>query len=424
MGRLVWSLMAVSCVLVVVASCGGGAAVNNTSGTTGSGGAHTVSSSSSGTTTGSTGGMGGTGGAIADAAPPDASEEARCSSPHPSLSAAIAAASCAVSPPAGAPAPPPPKAYTGGTCPKLIAYDGTNGRAITSMGNARSFPWRSPQPAAQRGPADHLPLVLAQGERAGLLHQGRRAERRRQAALHRGDPPGEGRPGLFPGVNLDLSSPYAIDAGAARRGVHLLRRHALVRVAQYNVNLSCVSSAGVSAGALCTDQLLARVGVPVLVHLALRRRRRFHPALRQPRAGAPPAGDRALGWADGHLHPHLLPDLVAGAREGPSPTATSWSSASTTAATPSLPSIPTRDCRSTRASGSSPSITPTGCRRAPPLHHEGPPLRDALWCAIGAGNAVPRTGACGPPAACRPSTVAPRRPGAGRGRLLAAGRPG
>src|SRR6185437_6385712 len=76
-----------------------------------------------------------------------------CTVQNPYSNAIIAAASCSATPPAGAPTPPAPKAYSGGTCPMLMA--GMNN--ITSMGNARNFLLAVP---SNLMPDEQLPVVF------------------------------------------------------------------------------------------------------------------------------------------------------------------------------------------------------------------------------------------------------------------------
>jgi len=403
MGRLVWSLVAVTCVLVVAVSCGGGAAVNNTSGTTGSGGGHAVSSSSSGTT--STGGMGGTGGTVADAGPPDANDAGPvCKAPDPSQAAAIAAASCAMSPPPGAAVPPPPKAYTGGTCPKLVAYDGTTAmeNTIMSMGNARTFAVAVPK---NLQPNEVLPVIFLwywlKGTENDFYTKGdiqNAVDNQRFIAVL---PHGKGDQSIVPGVNLDLVWPYAITVTQARQDEEFVFFDDMLSCVsqQFNVNLSCVSTAGVSAGALWTDQLIGARSEYLSSFISLSG---GVGGFIKPYASPPP--------------PHALPGIVLWGGPSDNCIIINFQTCSQTLEKDLLadcnfmvecvhncghgepPFDP--DAGSSLYAGlwqfafDHPYWLPAG---ASPYTTKGLPSDMPSWCAIGAGKAVPRTGACNPP---------------------------
>jgi hypothetical protein len=239
MGSMLRAFFA-SCLLLVllVSSCGGGAATKaaSTTGGASSGGA-------------STGGAGaGTGGAGGGAA--DAGHEAgpMCTvSDAPYGAAAVAAASCSATPPAGAPTPPAPKAYSGGTCPTLAA--GSN--AITSTGNARSFLLAVP---SNLMPTEQLPVVFLwywlKGSSEDFYTIGDV-----QAAVDQ-----QRFLAVIPDAKGDLfyNWPFTVDDSQARIEEEYSFFDDMLSCvsAQFNVNASCVSTVGVSAGALFTDQLV------------------------------------------------------------------------------------------------------------------------------------------------------------------------
>lgn len=247
MGRLFWSLMGAVAVVLVVMSCGSSGSMNNGSGTTGSGGA-------GGTTTSSTASMGGS---TPEAGPPEAGPDTAADAPmmctvtdQPFGAAAIAAASCSSPPPAGAPMPSPVKKYTGGTCPTLVAYDGTATNTITTMGNMRQFLLAVPN---NLQPNEVLPVIFLWHWLGGSP----------QDFYNTGDVQNAVNTQRFLAVipfkkgDVLYTWPFSIlDSQARMDEEFTFFDDMLACVAgQFNINASCVSTAGVSAGALFTDQL-------------------------------------------------------------------------------------------------------------------------------------------------------------------------
>jgi hypothetical protein len=181
---------------------------------------------------------------------PDAGQEAgpMCMvSDAPYGAAAVAAASCSAAPPAGAPTPPAPKAYSGGTCPTLAA--GMNN--ITSTGNARSFLLAVP---SNLMPSEHLPVIFLwywlKGSSNDFYTIGDV-----QAAVDQ-----QRFIAVIPNAKGDLlyNWPFTVNESQARIDEEDTFFDDMLSCvsAQFNVNAGCVSTVGVSAGALFTDQLV------------------------------------------------------------------------------------------------------------------------------------------------------------------------
>jgi hypothetical protein len=216
--------------VLLVSACGGGAATSTTStGGAGPGGA------------GGTTATGGAGGALPDAGPTCTVSDA------PYGPAVIAAASCAATPPDGAPTPPAPKAYSGGTCPTLAP--GLN--TLTSTGNARTFLLAVP---SNLMPGEKLPVVFLwywlKGSSQDFFEVGDV-----QAAVDQ-----QRFLAIIPDAKGDIfyNWPFTVNESQARTDEEFTFFDDMLSCvsAQFNVNASCVSSAGVSAGALFTDQLV------------------------------------------------------------------------------------------------------------------------------------------------------------------------
>ncbi len=241
--------------VVLVSSCGGTAPKGTGTASSSTGSASTGSASTGGSSTvaatvgSSTGGAGaGTGGAGGGA--PDAGQEAgpTCTvSDAPYGAAVVAAASCSATPPAGAPTPPAPKAYSGGTCPTLAA--GMN--PITSSGNARSFLLAVP---ANLQPNEHLPVIFLwywlKGTAQDFYTVGDV-----QAAVDQ-----QRFIAVIPDAKGDLfyNWPFTVNDSQARVDEEITFFDDMLSCvsSQFDVNASCVSTVGVSAGALFTDQLI------------------------------------------------------------------------------------------------------------------------------------------------------------------------
>jgi predicted esterase len=200
---------------------------------------------SAGKAAGAGGATGGAGGGTLDAG-----HEAgpMCTvSDAPFGAAAVAAASCAATPPPGAPTPPAPKAYTGGTCPTLAAGSNT----LMSTGNARTFLLALPSNIM---PGESLPVIFLwywlKGTSEDFYTVGDV-----QAAVDQ-----QRFIAVIPDAKGDLfyNWPFTVNESQARvdEEVSFFDDMLSCVSAQFNVNASCVSTAGVSAGALFTDQLV------------------------------------------------------------------------------------------------------------------------------------------------------------------------
>ncbi len=353
-----------------------------------------VSSSAAATTgTGGAGGAGGTGG---DAGSPETGPMCMLSD-APFGAAAVAAATCSATPPPGAPTPPAPKAYSGGTCPTLAA--GTN--TLQSMGNARSFLLAVP---ANLQPTENPPVIFLwywlKGSANDFYTVGdvqNAVDEQRFIAV-------------IPNAKGDLFEnwPFLASDSPARVDEELTFFDDMLScvAAQYTVNRSCVSSVGVSAGALFTDMLVGARADYLSSFISL-----------SGGVGAPDGGidgDLLNAWA----HPsHHLPAIVLWGGPDDDCLLIQFQTASQT-----LEQVLGQDCdfmiecihncghseppfsRAPRGLSTyagrwqfaldHPYWLPTG---ASPYTTKGLPSGMPSWCAIGAGNATPRTGACGSP---------------------------
>jgi predicted esterase len=158
---------------------------------------------------------------------------------------------CFAVPPSGATSPPAPKPYSGGSCPALSP--GLN--TIDSGGATRQFILALP---SNLDPSEPLPLVFlwhwlggdAQGFHSAAQVQAA-ADHYRIAAIV---PQAKG--------DLQFKWPIEINQSNGRIAEELQLFDDLLACAseQLNVNRSCVSSVGVSAGALFTTVLAGRRG--------------------------------------------------------------------------------------------------------------------------------------------------------------------
>ncbi len=170
----------------------------------------------------------------------------------------VPAGRCSMAPPPGAQAPPPPQPYSGGTCPMLAP--GKN--SITSNGNAREFLLIMPEdydPAVDQ----NLPVLFMwhwlQGSANSFLEKGEVQQAANDKRFIAVLPEKKGDVGFpVPLIPLDLVWPYDVAQTEARMEEEFgFFDDMLSCVAeQFSVNLSCVSSAGVSAGALWMGQLI------------------------------------------------------------------------------------------------------------------------------------------------------------------------
>jgi predicted esterase len=164
---------------------------------------------------------------------------------------------CGSAPPAGAPTAAAPKAFSGGTCPALTVYDGTPATAntIATAGGNRQFLLVAPDNIT---PDEKLPLIFLWhwlgGDANGFYE---RAEIKNATTQQRFI-------AVIPEKKGDLLFVWPGDllANTARTEEELaFFDDMLACVSQsYNVDNNCVSSAGVSAGALWTPQLASARG--------------------------------------------------------------------------------------------------------------------------------------------------------------------
>lgn len=218
----------------LASACGGDDGGDNESsgGSSGSGGS-AGSAGSSGS-----GGASGSGGSAGDAGV------------DPNL-----ALGCKGTPPPGAQLAAAPKAYTGGTCPTLPRTTTGADIAITSSGNQRAFWLVVPENLQEN---EQLPIVFLWhwlgGEAQDFFERGEV-----QAAVDE-----QRFLAIIPQKKGDITFvwPYsAIDSTARAAEEAVFFDDLLSCVSeQFNVNSNCVASAGVSAGALWTDQLAGMRG--------------------------------------------------------------------------------------------------------------------------------------------------------------------
>jgi predicted esterase len=226
--------------LVLVAACSGSTETDpaaDTTSTTGSAGSSAGGNGSStgGSSTGgsSSGGLAGSGGSGATGGGP------------------AIEASCFDAPPAGAVEPPLPPAYSGGTCPTLV----TGVNEIQSGGATRQFYLALP---SDLGPEERLPVAFLWhwlgGDMFDFYEHGdvqTAVDHFRFAAV-------------IPNEKGDLQFKWPIEViasdGRIAEEVTFFDDMLACVVEQLAVNRSCVSSAGVSAGALWTPILAAARG--------------------------------------------------------------------------------------------------------------------------------------------------------------------
>ncbi|MEZ4445364.1 MAG: hypothetical protein R3B72_40195 [Polyangiaceae bacterium] len=155
--------------------------------------------------------------------------------------------SCSDAPPPGAATPPPPPTYAG-TCPTIT----TGSNTIQSSGNNRQFLAVLP---SDPQPGESFPLVFLWhwlgGDATGFLEQGEvqsAADEYRFIAL-------------IPEKKGDVQFTWPMDAlsSSARAEEEMVFFDDMFACAveQFDINENCVSSAGVSAGALFTSAVLA-----------------------------------------------------------------------------------------------------------------------------------------------------------------------
>jgi predicted esterase len=300
--------------------------------------------------------------------------------------AAIAAASCSLPPPPGAPKPPAPKAYSGGTCPVLAPGD----NAFTSTGHARQVKVAVP---ANLQPNEVLPVIFLwhwlKGSPDDFYTQGEvqtAVDTQRFLAVL---PKSKG--------DLFFEWPFSVADSQARLDEEVAFFDDLLACVsqQFNVNESCVSSVGVSAGALFTDQLAGQRGDYLSSIMSL-------------------SGGVDASFIKPWAHPaHRMPAMVL------------WGGAMDTCvvinfetASKALEAGIAQDCNfvveciHNCGHTEPPFDAPPGLSKyaglwrfaldhpywlppgASPYATGGLPPGVPAWCAVGAGNAVPRTGMC------------------------------
>jgi hypothetical protein len=175
---------------------------------------------------------------------PDASIDA-------SPDAAVYRFECDRPPPPGAPQPIPPPPYTGGMCPVLVAGNNT----ITSTGHTRQFILVVP---ANLSSEEKLPVLVMWhwlgGSPSGFLDRGevqQAADAQRFLAII---PYSEGAM-LFGQYNLRWPFDITMTSDRMNEEHTFFDDMLACAEAQFNVNQNCVSTIGVSAGALYSDQL-------------------------------------------------------------------------------------------------------------------------------------------------------------------------
>ena len=160
---------------------------------------------------------------------------------------------CHQAPPQGAPQPVPPP------MPGELPEPGVRHEPdhLDRSQPATSSSCSRPNHAARRDRSPVLFMWHWIGGGANSFLEKRRVRRSRSAALHRGDPERtRARTWTTDLVQHEVAVRHHAVALAHERGVHVLRRHARVRRGRSTpVDQNCVSTVGVSAGALFTDQL-------------------------------------------------------------------------------------------------------------------------------------------------------------------------
>ncbi len=188
---------------------------------------------------------------------PDGGDGSGSSTPMPDAPmTSYAGVTCATPPPAGAPTPPPLPQYAG-TCPTLVAGMNT----IVSSGVPRKFVLVVP--SALDTQTETLPLLFMWhyigGSASSMVNNGDAQPAADELRMLIAVPEKKGDV-LLPIANVDLAWPYMDFVTNARvEQEAVLFDDILACVAQqFPVQEQCVSSVGVSAGALWTAQLMQR----------------------------------------------------------------------------------------------------------------------------------------------------------------------
>jgi hypothetical protein len=309
---------------------------------------------------------------------------------------------CNADPPEGAPQAAPFPTYAG-SCPMLVAAaPAEDGGApiqntITSSGNQRQFLLAIP---ANLQPSEKLPVIFMwhwlKGSDTDFYNTGAIQQAVDQQRFLAVMPQSKG--------DLVWEWPFAISDTAARTAEEIQFFDDLLAcvAAQFpTANRNCVASAGVSAGALWTDQLGWR--------------RADHLSSIESMSGG--VGGLAQGWTPPS---HALPALILWG--GPNDECAVMFQAASQDLEQSMK--PSNDfiveCIHNCGHSVPPIVAPPGQSQfasmwdfmfdhpywlAPgqsPYNVTGLPSDYPTWCAIGAGNATIRTGACNPPACSTP----------------------
>ncbi|HTQ41498.1 MAG TPA: hypothetical protein VMI75_02000 [Polyangiaceae bacterium] len=171
---------------------------------------------------------------------------------------AFANAKCGSTPPSGAPEPPPLPAYSGGTCPALVA--GTN--TITSSASARQFILVLPSQYGKGStPPAPLPLFVMWhyigGDAEGMVKNAQAQSSADALNVIIAVPNKKGDVALPFYSGVDFAWPYLTTSSDARVAEEVTFFDDMVTCvsAQYPIDQSCISTVGVSAGALWVSQL-------------------------------------------------------------------------------------------------------------------------------------------------------------------------
>ncbi len=369
---------------------GTGATSTGGSGGTSTGGSGGVPDGSAGAS--GSGGAGGSGGFLADAG-------------------ALGVGGCSADPPPGAPQAPDPKPYSAGTCPTFPAtWDaaGPNHEiTFTSSGKQRTFMLVLPD---NMQPGEKYPILFLWhwlgGSAKSFYDKGdvqNAANAQRFIAVL---PESEGAY-IFGISAADMKWPYDVTQTPARVNEELTFFDDMLSCVsqQYNVNKNCVSSIGVSAGALWTDQLIGR-------------RSEYLSSFESLSGGVgTPGGTGAITIKPWTEWKHPIPGIVLWG--GPSDQCVLQQFAGLSH---NLETALIKDgtffaeCIHNCGHAEPPFNPPSGYttyaglwqfvldhpywlpKGYSPYVANGLPVSDPPWCGLGPGSATPRTGTCPPPA--------------------------
>ncbi len=242
--------------LAVLGGCGDDGGGGAQSSTAGSGSSGTAAATAATTTATAAGGSSGT---ASDGGTGTADTGTASDTGTSGTTGGILGGTCFDDPPPGAQMPPPLPVYDG-TCPPIVP--GTN--TIESSGNARSFLFVAPEDWT---PGERLPVVFLWhwlgGDASGFLEKG---DVQYAANLYRFF-------AVIPEKKGDLAFvwPYSVADGDGRieEEARFFDDMLACVAAQYDVQPACVSSVGVSAGALWTSQLAGVRGAYLSSFLSL-----------------------------------------------------------------------------------------------------------------------------------------------------------